>query len=361
MQQDRDSGQRRCPGSGGGCRGGRGEEGQRRWFLWSLPLAVVIPMLAIGSAFHLPGVVFPEGAALAAGLWTLDNPVWACSRVRLMTLPPACAALGVTLETVVPLPGGLSQVAALVLGLALLQVTRSRLAPCLSAAMFPVVFGVRGWVFPAAVTAICVVIAAGHAAGHRLAGPRTGAVAPALPPRWPVAIAGRYVLLGGAWILLVHPIPGAPAALLSPPLFVAGLEWAAGPPHAPSGGLRRWSLLTLAGLAGGAAALLSPALPSPVAAATAVAAVSAAAALLGDRHPPALAVCLIPFVLHRPNPLGFAASVAVTSAVLLLAGAALRRHVATERGDRRDAVGRACNGRAAVTRRGAGGSQTASW
>jgi hypothetical protein len=38
-------------------------------------VAVVIPMLAAGSALRLPQVVFPEGAALAAGLWTLNNPL----------------------------------------------------------------------------------------------------------------------------------------------------------------------------------------------------------------------------------------------------------------------------------------------
>lgn len=61
---------------------------------WLLPLAVVVPMLAAGPALRLPQVVFPEGAALAAGLWTLNSPAWACSRTRLLVLPPACAASG---------------------------------------------------------------------------------------------------------------------------------------------------------------------------------------------------------------------------------------------------------------------------
>lgn len=84
---------------------GQPPSGRCRWLRWLLPLAVVIPMLVAGSVLRLAEVVFPEGAALAAGLWTLDNPVWACSRLRLILLPPACAALGVTLENAVSLPG----------------------------------------------------------------------------------------------------------------------------------------------------------------------------------------------------------------------------------------------------------------
>lgn len=280
-------------------------------------------MLSIGSVFRLPEVVFPEGAALAAGLWTLNIPPWACSRFRLLTLPPVCAALGVALEnTASSLPGGFRQVTALVLGLAALQVTRSRLAPCVSAAMFPVVFGVGSWLFPISVAVICAVIAAGHAVGYRLSGRQADLPTPPLPPRWPAPLVGRYVLVSGAWILLIRLIFDAPAAMLSPPLFVAGLEWFVSSSRAPFAGVRRWLLLALAGLVGGNAALW----PLPVAGAVAVAIVVIAAELLGDRHPPALAVCLIPFVRHQPSPLSFAAAVAVTAAALLLAGTVLRRN-----------------------------------
>jgi hypothetical protein len=273
-------------------------------------------MLAAGSALRLPQVVFPEGAALAAGLWTLNNPLWACSRTRLLLLPPACAASGVALAAI-PLPRGLVEIAALVLGLAVLQAARSRLAPCLSAAMFPVVFGIRSWAFPVAVAVICAVLALVHAAlpGGRARHP--------VPPRLPARLVACYALAAGGWIAAGHLLPWAPAALFAPPVFVSGLEWTAGRRHSPSAGARRWLLLTAAALAGGWAALLAGPLPSWAAGSLAVLAVVLAARLLADPHPPALAVSLIPFVLHRPDPLTFAAAVAVTSAVLLLAGAAV--------------------------------------
>lgn len=289
-----------------------------RWLSprWLLPLAVVVPMLAAGSALRLPQVVFPEGAALAAGLWTLNNPLWACSRTRLLVLPPACATCGVALAAV-PLPRGLLEIAALLLGLTVLQAARSRLAPCLSAVMFPVVFGIRGWVFPVAVAVICAVLALGLPArpGGRARHP--------LPPRLPARLVAGYALAAGGWIAAGHLAAWAPAALFAPPVFVSGLEWTAGERPTLSAGTRRWALLTAAALAGGGAALLAGPLPSWAAGSLAVLAAVAAARLLADPHPPALAVSLIPFVLHRPNPLAFAAAVAVTAAVLLVAGTAV--------------------------------------
>jgi hypothetical protein len=180
-------------------------------------------MLAVRSALRLPQVVFPEGAALAAGLWTLNNPLWTCSRTRLLVLLPACAASGVALAAM-PLPRVLDEIAALLLGLVVLQAARSRLAPCLSAVMFPVVFGIRSWVFPVSVAVICAVLALGHAAlpGGRARHP--------LPPRLPARLVTAYALAAGGWIAAGHLLPGAPAALFAPPVFVSG--WSG----APAGG-----------------------------------------------------------------------------------------------------------------------------
>lgn len=293
---------------------GEAGTGERRLSArWLLPLAVVVPMLAAGSVLRLPQVIFPEGAALAAGLWTLNSPAWACSRTRLLVLPPACAASGTVLAAL-PLPGGLAETTALLLGLGVLQAARSRLAPCLSAAMFPVVFGIRSWVFPVAVALICAVLALVHAALP------AGRERPPLPARWPARLVTGYALAAGCWVTAGHLLPGAPAAMFAPPVFVSGLEWAATAHRTPAAGARRWLLLTVAAFAGAAAARLAGTLPSWAAGAAAVAAVALAAQLLRDPHPPALAVCLIPFVLDRPAPLAFTAAVAVTAAVLLLAG-----------------------------------------
>lgn len=285
---------------------------------WLLPLAVVVPMLALGVALRLPQVVFPEGSALAAGLWTLNNPMWACSRTRLLVLPPACAACGVALARL-PLPRGLAEAVALVIGLAVLQAARSRLAPCLSATMFPVVFDVRSWVFPVAVAVICAVVAAGHAAlpGGRVRHPA--------PPRWPARPVAVYAALAAAWIAVGHQVPWAPAALFAPPVFVSGLEWAMSRRRTWTGGARRWLLLSLAALVGGYAAAMPT--PSWAGGGLAVLAVSAAACLLDDPHPPALSVCLIPFVLPGGDPLAFTAAVTVTGAAILLAGSAARLRV----------------------------------
>jgi hypothetical protein len=60
---------------------------------------------------------------------------------------PAAGARGIGVAPAAsPLSRGLLEIAILLLGLMVLQAARSRLAPCLSAAMFPVVFGIpAGW------------------------------------------------------------------------------------------------------------------------------------------------------------------------------------------------------------------------
>jgi hypothetical protein len=205
----------------------------------------------------------------------------------------------------------------MLLGLAVLQAARSRLAPCLSAAMFPVVFDVRGWVFPVAVAVICAVVALGHLAlpGGRERHP--------VPPRWPARTVAAFALIAAAWITAGHLVPGMPAALFAPPVFVSGLEWAAAGRRTAAGGARRWLLLTAAALVGGCAALLTGPLPSWAAGSLAVLTAALVARMLRDPHPPALSISLIPFVLDRQNPLIFTAAVAVTAAALLLAGAAV--------------------------------------
>ena len=41
------------------------------WTAWVLPLAVVVPMLALASALDTHAIIFPEGAALVMGIWVL--------------------------------------------------------------------------------------------------------------------------------------------------------------------------------------------------------------------------------------------------------------------------------------------------
>ena len=73
---------------------------RRAWWAgtaWALPLVVVVPMLALASALGTHEIIFPEGAALAMGIWVVGLPGWSASRWRVAVLPPAFAAAGVLL------------------------------------------------------------------------------------------------------------------------------------------------------------------------------------------------------------------------------------------------------------------------
>jgi len=61
------------------------------WTAWALPLAVVVPMLALASALDTHAIIFPEGAALVMGIWVLGLPGWSASRWRVAALPPVRA------------------------------------------------------------------------------------------------------------------------------------------------------------------------------------------------------------------------------------------------------------------------------
>lgn len=261
-------------------------------------------MTLTGAMTEEPAIIFPEGAALVIGFWVLAHPGWSVSRWRLIVLPPACAMLGVAL-TWLPWPRWVGEAIALTVALLALQVLRSRLAPSVSAAMFPVVFDVHTWLFPVSVLVICVTIAAGDGiVWHRGTAVRGG-----LPARWPWSGVGGFWLVALVWIAVGALFAVVPAAALAPPLFVSCLEWITGSAwHLPTG-LRRWGVVTGAALAGSTAVWLCPfgAVAGPVGAAVTMLLLLA----VRDYHPPAVAISLIPLVIPASTPWAFTGAIAL--------------------------------------------------
>jgi hypothetical protein len=275
---------------------------------WGLPLLVAGPMVAVGAL--VPAAVFPEGAAIAFGVWTMGVPGWCASWWRVVALPTACALAGLGLA-VLPGPRWVAEAAAVTVALAVLQGCRSRLGPSLSAAVFPIVFGVDTWVYPVTVCAVCVAVAAGGRLTQR------GRVV-ALPPRWGWAAVGGVWVVAVVWVAVCGLVPGVPQAALAPPLLVSGLEWMVGGARRAATGLRRWAVLTGAALLGSGAVWLCP-----VRWAGGLAALSLALVLLrvaGEHHPPALAIALIPVVLDAPVPWTYTAGIALGAAAVHLLG-----------------------------------------
>jgi hypothetical protein len=287
---------------------------------WALPFVVVLPMLALANTLGVHAIIFPEGAALVMGVWVLGLPGWAASRTHVALLPALCALAG-TLIARSQLPTSAAAILAVVVALLVLQTLDSRLAPSLSAAALPVVFGVGDLSYPLAVLVISLVIAA---AMPRLAGRRgPPALAADRPGRYPVEVAAGGAIAIAAWILLGGELLALPVAALAPPLFVSALEWLGQGTCTLRRGLRRWLLLVCVALTGALAARLVDV--HWLAGGLATAAALALMWLLSTPHPPALAIALIPQILEGVDPLGYAAAIAAGAGALYLAMLALDR------------------------------------
>lgn len=275
----------------------------------ALPVLYAVAMVATAGLLGEPSLLFPEGIALALGVWVTARPDWLASRWRIAVLPTACAALGV-LVGLLPGPRSLLAIVALAAALVLLILLRSRLSPALSAAVLPVWFGTGDSAYVVLVAAMCTLLA--------VTAPR--APVPVRPVRWPARVLAVFGVCACGWLALV-PVLGLLPLAAAPPLLVACLEFVqAG--AAPGPGVRRWALLSVAGAAGVAAAVLVQ--PGWVAVAVALTVVSALMWAFRAPVPPALATVLVPFVAGVSDPLTAALTISLGAAVLLAAAAGLR-------------------------------------
>ncbi|MDT5308290.1 MAG: hypothetical protein QOE48_3972 [Mycobacterium sp.] len=275
---------------------------ERQWWRWLLPFVIVAPMVGLGYGLGERAFVFPEGAALAVGVMVVGKQDWVRSGWRLLVLPTTCAVGGTALAYL-PVPKVAGELLALGLAVALAQAVGGRLAPVVSAAVLPVVFGITTWVYPAAVAAICLVLLVMVSLpGLRPEAPGVPVVGP--QPRWPWSTLVLFSIVGAGWIVLASLVLRLAPVALAPPLLVAALEWCGQGARPLRIAVRRWVLLVVAAAVGGAASSVCPPMQIGLAATQAVAAsavqMAAVAAVLvvmawtGEYLYPALAIALVP-------------------------------------------------------------------
>jgi hypothetical protein len=276
-----------------------------------LAFMIVVPMLAASAVLHDRDVIFPEGAALALGVLGLGLPNWCRSPVKLATLPPFCALIGVALAHA-DLSRWTGEIAAITVALAFLLWARSWLIPSLSAAAFPVVFDVRSWTFPLATLIVCAALAGLVSASQPRSGPLRGRQS--LSP----GTARMAWAIAAAWIIVAGPILGLGPAAVAPPLVVGMVERLTSTDPSAITGARHWAAVVAAAAIG--AGLASQVDPRWVGGLLAVAAVLVVFATFSGPHPPALSICLIPQVAPELA-IRFTAAIALGTAVLYLAAA----------------------------------------
>jgi hypothetical protein len=274
---------------------------------------IVVAVMLLGA--HLSGhrdVIFPEGAALAFGIVVLRKPQWSASRWRIVALPSLCAVLGHFLAqtTWAPWAGEICAVSGALLAL---WAMRSRVAPALSAAVLPVVFGVRSWMYPATVVITCVVIVAVVTWSSRR-DHHQAFVGGAW--RWDVVV-GAWVMIC-SWILIAGPLLSLPIAAVAPPLFVSAFEWSLSDTRTLTRGMRRWLLVVGAALAGSVALKLAP--DVSIAGLAAIGITLGLMRVLATPHAPALAISLVPLIAGPIGTLNFMIGIAVGAAALYLSG-----------------------------------------
>ncbi len=285
----------------------------------ALPAIVIAGMLIGGEASGHRDAIFPEGGALAFGIGVLRNPDWIASRWRIVALPSLCAVIGHFLADT-PGPTWAAEICAVSAALLTLRALGSRVAPALSAAVLPVVFSVRTWMYPVVVLTICLMIVAVVAlSAHPGAGTRDAGA----HSSWQ-----RDVVLGGwllicTWILIAGPALSLPVTAIAPPLFVSAFEWSARSGRTLALGLRRWLLVVGAALAGSLAFKLAP--DTAIAGLAGVGATVLLMRLLATQHAPALAISLIPLITGPIGPWKFTAGIAVGAGALYAGGDVIAR------------------------------------
>jgi hypothetical protein len=274
-------------------------------------IVVAVMLLGAGLSGHRDAI-FPEGAALAFGIVVLGKPEWGASRWRIVALPSLCAVIGHFLAQMTWAPWA-GEICAVSAALLVLRALRSRVAPALSAAVLPVVFGVRSWMYPAAVVITCAVIVAVVTLSSRRDDQQTS-VSSAW--QWDVVV-GAWVMIC-SWILIAGPILSLPIAAVAPPLFVSALEWSSNDARTLARGMRRWSLVVGAALAGSVALKLAPA--ASIAGLAAVGVTLGLMRVLATPHAPALAISLVPLIAGPIGTWNFTIGIAVGAAALYLSG-----------------------------------------
>lgn len=296
-------------------------------------LFALILITAMTGAAELLGeqeIIFPEIAALAAGLWVVDKRVWHVTRPQAVWMMTLGAAAGICIVrfSPLPLPGNIAL--AFLFAAFCLTFTGTTLVPLISACMLPVLLGADSIVYPLAVCAMTLLLAGGQwAMEHRgLRHPIRLAQREKSPKHDAFEWLKRLVVL---LLLATAPIYWGWTYVILPPLIVTFVEFSR-----PEAGLRKaagliFGLLAAAALLGaGLHFLLHVWLGLPVTLAACVICVSLFILfeVVGRIFAPAGAVALIPLLIPAADLVWYPLQATAGAGVFIIAAMMLFRRPA---------------------------------
>lgn len=276
-------------------------------------------MAGIASVTGDHALLFPQGIAMAWGVWAAARPDWCRMGIPFALVPTICAIGGVWFTE-----AGVSRLvaewAALTTAIAVMAVSRTAIGPALAAGVLPAVAGVHSWTYPLAVLVTTAVVLAGRPMVNRR--PQ-----PASPPGpGPEELVPGLVLVWGiaaAWFWIVAAV-GLPAAAAAPPLLAGLVESVVSASPGWRKSLRVSAVTLTVWVTGAAATSLAPSLAVAGLASMIVAALVMTVSQVS--YSPAVAMALVPLVRGPPGTPGElisgAAGLALAILVLFSCGAA---------------------------------------
>ncbi|WP_322859233.1 hypothetical protein U8D42_03395 [Mycobacterium europaeum] len=294
--------------------------------------AVAVLYIVVAAQAHgWHYLFFPGLAALSHDVLTRPMGKWAAQPGRLVITPVAGAAIGTVVTRTLPY-GVLAILLVVTPCVLLLAALKSNIAPAIAAGVLPLFLGVKSWLYPVSVAVSLLVLVAillpwqkycrRKYFDHRVAPADTDDVLESLPN------ATTWVLPFFAFVTVMAWCASASGLrlILFPPLIVIAYEMFAHPATCPWA--RRPVALPAACVLTSGAGLVAANLLGSAALAAGCAMVFGIITLrlLHLHMPPALALGLLPLVIHAPN-IKYPISVAIGTTVLTLTFLLYRRWV----------------------------------
>lgn len=283
---------------------------------------VYVAVAAQCNGWHY--LFFPGLAALSHDVLTRPWGKWASQPGRLVVTPVLGAAVGTLITAMFPY-GVLSMLLVVALCLLLIGVLRSNIAPAIAAGALPLFLGIKTWVYPASIAVSLVVLVVILLPWRGRLRPTNHDLDDALEAR----SGGRSWVLPFFVFVTAMAFCAATSGLrliLVPPLIVIAYEMFAHPTVCPWAGkpVALPAACFLTATAGWAAVAVLGS--GGIAAACALASGVIVLRLLRLHMPPALAVGLLPLVIHFPD-VTYPVCVAIGTGALTLATQLYQRWV----------------------------------
>jgi hypothetical protein len=272
-------------------------------------------------------VFFPGLAALSHDVLTRPWGKWASQPGRLVVTPVLGAAVGTLITRTLPY-GVASILLVVALCVLLIGVLKSNIAPAIAAGMLPLFLGIKSWAYPASIAVSLVVLVVILLPWQRRHRPASSNLDDVLETR-PSGNAWALPFFGFVAAMALCATTSGLRLILFPPLIVIAYEMFAHPTVCPWAGkpVALPAACFLTSTAGWVAVSIFGS--GGIAAACAMTLGVIALRLLKLHMPPALAVGLLPLVIHSPD-FKYPVCVAIGTGALTLAFQLYQRWVVGE-------------------------------